>query len=195
MVVVTLIIAFQIILGNEFDDLSKKISNGASLKKFDEKTVAVLKFDFEGKNQNSVEIITEVQKLIKMSLLKENKFIIVGRDVLNKIEQEVYAKQSNGLTNSDMRAKIGKGFGVKGVISGVIRYKKNLKYAQIFAELTDTETHETIASAEIITTRFNKELDNSIVKNEMDLKALGLSTLLPGVGQMYKGKSLRGAIF
>jgi len=84
---------------------------------------------------------------------------------------------------------------VKAIVSGLIKYKPEDGSTQIIAEITDTETHEAVASAEINTARFSKELDKSVVLREKSYKAAGLSALIPGVGQMYKGSAVRGTIF
>lgn len=182
---------------DEFSFKIENMLNNAMKKGFSTKTVAVLKFDFANtNNNNSKSVQEEILKIVKHNILNsKSNLILVGRDVLDKIEKEVYEKELDGFTDRKTSARIGEGLGVKGIISGTIKYKPELKNTHITIELTDTETHEVISSEVIITDQFNYELDNSILIKENAVKALTFSTIIPGLGQMSKGHSLRGSLF
>jgi len=195
LIVLTFIVMTCGLFAQDFNELSTNLAEQAKAKDAANKTVAVLSFDFIGENSQSESVKKEVQKLIKAAIIKNTKFTLVASEVVEQIEKEVYEKQSSGLIDHKMKARIGFGYGVKAIISGQIKYKPADGSTQIIAELTDTETHEAIASAELNTTQFSKELDKSVVLKEKGMQAALFSTVIPGVGQMYKGKSVRGSIF
>jgi len=184
-----------LVMADEFTELAGKLAAQAKSKGANGKTVAVLPFEFIGNNSQSESVTREVQKLIKSAIIDNTSFTLVASEVVDKIEKEVYEKQSSGLTDPKMRARIGKGYGVKAIITGLIKYKPADGSTQIIAEITDTETHEAIATAEVNTEKFSRELDKSVVLKEKSVKAATFSALLPGVGQMYKGSAMRGSLF
>ncbi|MBN2645553.1 MAG: hypothetical protein JXR59_08795 [Desulfuromonadaceae bacterium] len=141
---------------------------GAAQAEFKKSKIAVLDFSLQGSGFETQDMGKIVAEWFITALVKEGRFEVVERNLLQKILEEQKLSLS-GLLDENTATKLGKILGVKVIITGTVMKLQNV--TEINARIIDVESASIIAAENVRSTNTTSlqqlvvEMSQKIIKN------------------------------